>query len=144
MSVEDSASPRLRPAVSSPTALPSDPRRLCANVSIANCTEESAAASALCTKREWTGNAPTVSLRLAEVVREARAGQRALMLEFSLDSRESVALVCLAEALLRIPSAATSDRLIRDKIEPGDWQAHVGAVLLSSTQPRGSGPPRFN
>src|SRR6266498_2068348 len=49
------------------------------------------------------------------------------MLEFSLDSVEGVALMCLAEALLRIPDAATRDKLIRDKIAPGDWRAHVGA-----------------
>ena len=34
--------------------------------------------------------------------------------------------MCLAEALLRIPDAATRDALIRDKLAPGDWRAHVG------------------
>ena len=66
---------------------------------------------------------------LARAVRAARAragGVDALMLEFSLDSREGVALMCLAEALLRIPDFATRDRLIRDKIGRGDWRAHVG------------------
>ena len=66
---------------------------------------------------------------LAQGVRAARthaAGVDALMLEFSLDSREGIALMCLAEALLRIPDAATRDRLIRDKIGGGDWRAHVG------------------
>ncbi len=66
---------------------------------------------------------------LAQGVRSARSragGVDALMLEFSLDSREGVALMCLAEALLRIPDAATRDRLIRDKIGGGDWRAHVG------------------
>jgi RHH-type transcriptional regulator, proline utilization regulon repressor / proline dehydrogenase / delta 1-pyrroline-5-carboxylate dehydrogenase len=66
---------------------------------------------------------------LAQRVRERRSragGVDALMLEFSLDSREGVALMCLAEALLRIPDAATRDRLIRDKIGGGDWRAHVG------------------
>jgi RHH-type proline utilization regulon transcriptional repressor/proline dehydrogenase/delta 1-pyrroline-5-carboxylate dehydrogenase len=48
------------------------------------------------------------------------------MLEFSLDSREGVALMCLAEALLRVPDLATRDRLIRDKVGRGDWRAHVG------------------
>src|SRR5512143_1056342 len=68
--------------------------------------------------------------RLAEAVRAERSqagGVDALMLEFSLDSREGVALMCVAEALLRIPDAATRDRLIRDKIGGGDWRAHVGA-----------------
>ena len=59
--------------------------------------------------------------------RSHAGGVDALMLEFSLDSREGVALMCLAEALLRIPDDATRDRLIRDKIGGGDWRAHVGA-----------------
>ncbi len=70
-----------------------------------------------------------LAARLAQGVRAARTtagGVDALMLEFSLDSREGVALMCLAEALLRVPDPATRDRLIRDKIGPGDWRAHVG------------------
>jgi len=66
---------------------------------------------------------------LAEGVRKSRTtagGVDALMLEFSLESREGIALMCLAEALLRIPDAATRDRLIRDKIAQGDWRSHVG------------------
>ena len=50
-----------------------------------------------------------------------------LLQEFSLSSDEGVALMCLAEALLRIPDAATRDALIRDKIGRGDWRAHLGA-----------------
>jgi len=49
-----------------------------------------------------------------------------LIQEFSLSSQEGVALMCLAEALLRIPDAATRDALIRDKIGDADWQAHLG------------------
>nr|WP_261794476.1 trifunctional transcriptional regulator/proline dehydrogenase/L-glutamate gamma-semialdehyde dehydrogenase [Comamonas testosteroni] len=49
-----------------------------------------------------------------------------LLQEFSLSSQEGVALMCLAEALLRIPDAATRDALIRDKLRGGDWQAHLG------------------
>ena len=73
--------------------------------------------------------AQRLAASLANSVRMARTragGVDALMLEFSLDSREGVALMCLAEALLRIPDAATRDRLIRDKIGRGDWRAHVG------------------
>ena len=56
-----------------------------------------------------------------------RAGRvQSLMQEFSLSSEEGVALMCLAEALLRIPDAATRDDLIRDKIGRGDWQQHLG------------------
>ncbi|TCP31022.1 bifunctional proline dehydrogenase/L-glutamate gamma-semialdehyde dehydrogenase PutA [Sphingomonas sp. BK235] len=53
-------------------------------------------------------------------------GIAALVREYALSSDEGVALMCLAEALLRIPDAATRDALIRDKIAPGDWRAHVG------------------
>ncbi len=56
-----------------------------------------------------------------------RAGRvQSLMQAYALSSEEGVALMCLAEALLRIPDAATRDALIRDKIGAGDWQQHVG------------------
>jgi RHH-type proline utilization regulon transcriptional repressor/proline dehydrogenase/delta 1-pyrroline-5-carboxylate dehydrogenase len=47
--------------------------------------------------------------------------------EFSLGTREGLALMCLAEALLRIPDIANRDRLIRDKLGGADWRAHIGA-----------------
>lgn len=55
-----------------------------------------------------------------------RSGVEALLQEFSLSSQEGIALMCLAEALLRIPDLATRDALIRDKISQGDWRAHTG------------------
>jgi len=54
------------------------------------------------------------------------SGVEGLVQEYALSSQEGVALMCLAEALLRIPDAATRDALIRDKIAPGDWAAHLG------------------
>ncbi len=56
----------------------------------------------------------------------SRAGVQALVREYALSSDEGVALMCLAEALLRIPDNATRDALIRDKIAKGDWAAHIG------------------
>ncbi|GHD56519.1 trifunctional transcriptional regulator/proline dehydrogenase/L-glutamate gamma-semialdehyde dehydrogenase [Jeongeupia chitinilytica] len=53
-------------------------------------------------------------------------GVEGLIHEFSLSSQEGVALMCLAEALLRIPDKATRDALIRDKISKGDWHSHLG------------------
>ncbi|HEX3672939.1 MAG TPA: proline dehydrogenase family protein, partial [Rhizomicrobium sp.] len=50
----------------------------------------------------------------------------ALMQEYALSSQEGVVLMCLAEALLRVPDAATADRLIRDKIGSGNWSSHKG------------------
>ena len=67
--------------------------------------------------------------KLVVAVREERthsSGVDALMLEFSLSSDEGVALMCLAEALLRIPDHQTADRLIADKISRGDWRKHLG------------------
>ena len=69
-----------------------------------------------------------VARRLVEGLRVSGsgAGVAALMQEYSLSSEEGVALMCLAEALLRIPDGATRDVLIRDKIAPRDWRAHFG------------------
>jgi len=55
------------------------------------------------------------------------SGVDALMRQFSLSSQEGVALMCLAEALARIPDRATADALIRDKLAHGDWRSHIGA-----------------
>ena len=49
-----------------------------------------------------------------------------LLQEYRLDTQEGVALMCLAEALLRIPDSGTADRLIRDKLGAGDWERHLG------------------
>ena len=46
--------------------------------------------------------------------------------EFSLGTREGLALMCLAEALLRTPDEATRDQLIAEKIAPADWASHLG------------------
>ena len=46
--------------------------------------------------------------------------------EYGLGTAEGVALLCLAEALLRIPDAATADALIEDRIGGADWQRHLG------------------
>ncbi|MBG1232618.1 bifunctional proline dehydrogenase/L-glutamate gamma-semialdehyde dehydrogenase PutA [Aestuariivirga litoralis] len=55
-----------------------------------------------------------------------KGGVQSLVQEYALNSQEGVALMCLAEALLRIPDDATRDALIRDKISGGDWAAHLG------------------
>jgi len=66
---------------------------------------------------------------LVKSLREKRTGGgvEGLIQEFSLSSQEGVALMCLAEALLRIPDRATRDALIRDKISHGDWKSHMGS-----------------
>src|SRR5580698_7313986 len=69
-----------------------------------------------------------MATKLVEALRakQTGGGVEGLIHEFSLSSQEGVALMCLAEALLRIPDRATRDALIRDKISKGDWKSHVG------------------
>ncbi len=50
----------------------------------------------------------------------------AFLQEFGLSNKEGIALMCLAEALLRVPDDETADRLIAEKIQSGDWGAHKG------------------
>ncbi|WP_419728851.1 bifunctional proline dehydrogenase/L-glutamate gamma-semialdehyde dehydrogenase PutA [Lichenicola sp.] len=73
-------------------------------------------------------SATAIATRLVEALRaRGRPGPvEGLMREYALSSQEGIALMCLAEALLRIPDAATRDRLIRDKIGGGDWRSHLG------------------
>jgi RHH-type proline utilization regulon transcriptional repressor/proline dehydrogenase/delta 1-pyrroline-5-carboxylate dehydrogenase len=83
-----------------------------------------------------TQAAQALATQVAATLRErSREGGRSglmagfvqgLLQQFSLSSQEGVALMCLAEALLRIPDAATRDTLIRDKVGGADWQSHLG------------------
>jgi len=77
---------------------------------------ESTAAEALA--RDFVGRLRSLGAR--------RGSIDAFMQEYALSTEEGVALMCLAEALLRVPDAETADRLIRDKIAPGDWGSHSG------------------
>lgn len=73
-----------------------------------------------------------LALGIAEKLRNQKSASgrqglvQGLLQEFSLSSQEGVALMCLAEALLRIPDKATRDALIRDKISGGNWSQHLG------------------
>jgi RHH-type proline utilization regulon transcriptional repressor/proline dehydrogenase/delta 1-pyrroline-5-carboxylate dehydrogenase len=83
------------------------------------------------------GHAPDVATRAAAHTRatgmveamraNARPGLMEVFLaEYGLSTKEGVALMCLAEALLRVPDADTMDDLIEDKIAPSEWGAHLG------------------
>jgi len=66
---------------------------------------------------------------LVDAIRQRRqraSGLDALLGEYDLSSAEGIVLMCLAEALLRIPDPATADRLIADKLGTADWHAHLG------------------
>jgi len=72
-----------------------------------------------------------ISARAADLVRSVRSNARPTLMEkflseYGLTTREGVALMCLAEALLRVPDTLTIDDLIEDKIRSGNWGAHVG------------------
>ena len=72
--------------------------------------------------------AEALATRLITALRAkgTRGPVEGLVREYSLSSQEGVALMCLAEALLRIPDRATRDALVRDKVGSGDWRAHAG------------------
>lgn len=66
---------------------------------------------------------------LVRAVRADRAGRTVLdrfLAEYGLSNHEGVALMCLAEALLRIPDRRTAERLIADKLGTGEWSSHIG------------------
>ncbi|QPC88047.1 bifunctional proline dehydrogenase/L-glutamate gamma-semialdehyde dehydrogenase PutA [Mesorhizobium sp. NBSH29] len=72
-----------------------------------------------------------IAARAADLVRAVRASSESRLMEvflsaYGLSTKEGVALMCLAEALLRVPDSETIDELIRDKIAPHDWSAHSG------------------
>lgn len=70
-----------------------------------------------------------VANRLIEQIRAKRlskGGLDAFLYEYDLSSQEGIALMCLAEALLRIPDSATIDALLEDKISNVDWASHLG------------------
>ncbi|HEX3397357.1 MAG TPA: bifunctional proline dehydrogenase/L-glutamate gamma-semialdehyde dehydrogenase PutA [Steroidobacteraceae bacterium] len=82
---------------------------------------------------ELTGGARhravATAMKLVEGAR-ARRDERpfldAFLQEFGLSNQEGIALMCIAEALLRIPDDVTADRLIAEKLATGDWSAHAG------------------
>src|SRR5215831_14151327 len=66
-------------------------------------------------------------VRAARASRHEHGGVDAFMHEYGLTSEEGVILMCLAEALLRIPDKDTADALIAEKIGEGQWEKHLGA-----------------
>ncbi len=72
-----------------------------------------------------------ITTKTTELIEAIRADKKsiqmidALLLEYSLDTQEGILLMCLAEALMRIPDSATADALIRDKLGVADWKSHL-------------------
>ncbi len=100
-------------------------------------TDETPWIAYLADNLEWNDAfAATVTRRAANVVTAIRTGHapglmESLLSEYGLNTEEGVALMCLAEAFLRTPDAATLDALITDKIGDGDWSRHLGNAQSS-------------
>jgi RHH-type transcriptional regulator, proline utilization regulon repressor / proline dehydrogenase / delta 1-pyrroline-5-carboxylate dehydrogenase len=121
-----SAKPNLHPAASELDALRQSMRD-------GTLAPEEAAVTRLLHRLELTGGARhravAVAMALVDGAR-ARRDERpfldAFLQEFGLSNQEGIALMCIAEALLRIPDDATADRLIAEQLATGDWSAHSG------------------
>ncbi|MEO0362058.1 MAG: bifunctional proline dehydrogenase/L-glutamate gamma-semialdehyde dehydrogenase PutA, partial [Pseudomonadota bacterium] len=102
----------------------------------AACIAETAAAAEL-----DDGARARIAARASDLVRDVRSAQspglmESFLAEYGLSTDEGVALMCLAEALLRVPDAETIDDLIADKIAPHDWGAHIGdsgSILVNAS-----------
>jgi RHH-type proline utilization regulon transcriptional repressor/proline dehydrogenase/delta 1-pyrroline-5-carboxylate dehydrogenase len=81
----------------------------------------------------------SIATRLVEAARAGRresGGIDSFLHEYGLSSEEGILLLCLAEALLRVPDAATADRLIAGAVGSGDWSRHLGhsdSVLVNAS-----------
>ncbi|MEM9707908.1 MAG: bifunctional proline dehydrogenase/L-glutamate gamma-semialdehyde dehydrogenase PutA [Pseudomonadota bacterium] len=84
---------------------------------------------------------PRIADAAAGLVRQVREDGKVgmmeqLLAEYGLSTDEGVALMCLAEAMLRVPDSETVDALIRDKITPHDWASHIGdsgSILVNAS-----------
>jgi RHH-type proline utilization regulon transcriptional repressor/proline dehydrogenase/delta 1-pyrroline-5-carboxylate dehydrogenase len=105
--------------------------------------ETAAVGSLLRRARLKDGEKDRIFRRARRLVSEARkhanetSGLDAFLREYALSSQEGVILMCLAEALLRIPDDETRDKLIRDKLADADWERHLnqgkGVLVNAST-----------
>nr|MDQ2704307.1 proline dehydrogenase family protein [Pseudomonadota bacterium] len=94
--------------------------------------EDAALAALVETAKLTDGQRQAISNHAAKMVRAVRGSSDPGLMEvflsaYGLSTKEGVALMCLAEALLRVPDTETMDDLIRDKIAPQDWSAHSGS-----------------
>src|SRR4051812_30298657 len=100
-------------------------------------------AAHLVTQAERGGEAQArIDARATTLVEAMRArsggigGVEDFLHAYALSTKEGLALMVLAEALLRVPDAATADRLIEDKLAAGDWShanPHSGGLLVSAS-----------
>jgi RHH-type proline utilization regulon transcriptional repressor/proline dehydrogenase/delta 1-pyrroline-5-carboxylate dehydrogenase len=74
---------------------------------------------------EATTNNATALIQAVRADDEASSMIDSLLLEYSLDTKEGILLMCLAEALMRVPDGETADAFIRDRLSAADWNSHL-------------------
>ena len=104
-----------------------------AAISVNKFAEESVIVRELLARAPYSpAEATNIEDLAADIVSRARddAGNQSLLdtflTQYGLSNKEGIALMCLAESLLRIPDRQTAERLIADKIKFGDWASHAG------------------
>ncbi|MGH8115429.1 MAG: bifunctional proline dehydrogenase/L-glutamate gamma-semialdehyde dehydrogenase, partial [Rhodanobacteraceae bacterium] len=123
--------------------LPAPPGAARARITDAWLRDETAAINELLTLAELpAAERAQIYAHAADMVTRVRAKQdersavAAFMQQYDLSSTEGMLLMCIAEALLRIPDSDTADRLIRDKLSEADWKKHLGtskSVLVNAS-----------
>lgn len=113
--------------------LPSERSPLRAAITAAWASDETECVAALLEQaRQPEADRAAIHTMATDLVRRVRARARdqgaieAFMQQYDLGSEEGVLLMCVAEALLRIPDQGTADALIRDKLGEADWKKHMG------------------
>ncbi|MDQ3057193.1 MAG: proline dehydrogenase family protein, partial [Pseudomonadota bacterium] len=123
--------------------LPTQPSALRAAITAAWARDETEHVRELLAQaRQPDQDRAVIQATAADLVRRVRARAQdqgaieAFMRQYDLGSEEGVLLMCVAEALLRIPDQDTADKLIRDKLGEADWQRHMGqsdSVLVNAS-----------
>jgi RHH-type proline utilization regulon transcriptional repressor/proline dehydrogenase/delta 1-pyrroline-5-carboxylate dehydrogenase len=131
--MSDDAAPPLWPGPMIFAEPPQPPDTLRAAIRSAYLADETGCVDALIAEAGLPpGPRATVDARARDLVTKVRAerigigGIDAFLQEYELSSEEGVMLMCLAEALLRVPDGETANRLIRDKLGGADWERHLG------------------
>ncbi|MCV6584331.1 MAG: bifunctional proline dehydrogenase/L-glutamate gamma-semialdehyde dehydrogenase PutA [Marinibacterium sp.] len=113
------------------------PFDLCQAIDAGTYVDEAAFAQALVAQAGLTkADRQAICAQAEDLVRAIRTRKdpglmEVFLAEYGLSTAEGVALMCLAEALLRVPDAETIDALIEDKIAPSDWGRHLGQSASS-------------
>ncbi|MGB3148347.1 MAG: bifunctional proline dehydrogenase/L-glutamate gamma-semialdehyde dehydrogenase PutA, partial [Paracoccaceae bacterium] len=112
--------------------MPASPLSIWSNIESTALTPEAPLLKALISQADFDADlrrkvVASGAALVSQIRADARPGLMEVFLaEYGLSTEEGIALMCLAEALLRVPDAETMDALIEDKIAPSDWGRHLG------------------